>query len=309
METSMIYLRVNAGILLYLILAAISLTLCGADKSMRLLKGHHKHRRNLINKQNPKIIKHFDLNQLDLSNVQPYSVSSPFALPPYESLAPIPLPENNPPFCVYPSPTPTTPTTIPTPTWYQFSPPPSPVFPTQNPPPSPTPIILGPSGSLPTPTPEIVLSPPSQMSGSPEPILNPPIILPGPPRPTMNPPYFEPSPPSPTMFHPPVVYPPPSVLPPPYSVPVMALWCVAKSSVPEPIIQVAMDYACLSGADCSPIQPNGPCFEPNTVFAHASYAFNSLWQRTKAAGGTCAFGGTAILISVDPSEFYQLISD
>ncbi|OIW21114.1 hypothetical protein TanjilG_29770 [Lupinus angustifolius] len=297
----MVYLRVRAGILLYLTLATISLTLCDADKSMRLLKGH-KHRRNLLNKQNTKklkIIKHIDLNPLDSSNIQPYSVSSPFALPPYESLAPIPLPENNPPFCVYPSPTPTTPTSIPTP--------PSPYYYTSPVIPSPTPTILGPSGpsgSLPTPTPQIVLSPPSQMPGSPEPILNPPIIFPGPPGPTMNPPYYEPSPPSPTMFHPPIVYPPPSVPPPPYSVPVMALWCVAKSSVPEPIIQEAMDYACLSGADCSPIQPNGPCFEPNTVFAHASYAFNSLWQRTKAAGGTCAFGGIAVLISVDPSEFY-----
>ncbi|CAN6553766.1 unnamed protein product [Malus baccata var. baccata] len=61
-----------------------------------------------------------------------------------------------------------------------------------------------------------------------------------------------------------------------------------------------MNYACGSGADCASIQPNGSCFMPNTLFAHASYAFNSYWQRTKVAGGTCSFGGTAMLVTVDP---------
>jgi hypothetical protein len=72
--------------------------------------------------------------------------------------------------------------------------------------------------------------------------------------------------------------------------------------VPDPIIQEAMNYACGSGADCDSIQPSGSCFEPNTLFAHASYAFNSYWQRTRVAGGSCSFGGTAILVTVDPSK-------
>ncbi|KAL6198797.1 hypothetical protein ACLB2K_028586 [Fragaria x ananassa] len=62
-----------------------------------------------------------------------------------------------------------------------------------------------------------------------------------------------------------------------------------------------MNYACGSGADCDAIQPNGSCFQPDSLFAHASFAFNSYWQRTKVAGGTCDFGGTAILVTVDPS--------
>ncbi|KAM1122851.1 hypothetical protein FF1_004314 [Malus domestica] len=61
-----------------------------------------------------------------------------------------------------------------------------------------------------------------------------------------------------------------------------------------------MNYACGSGADCASIQPNGSCFMPDTLFAHASYAFNSYWQRIKVAGGTCSFGGTAMLVTVDP---------
>ncbi|KAL4554513.1 hypothetical protein LXL04_039344 [Taraxacum kok-saghyz] len=121
----------------------------------------------------------------------------------------------------------------------------------------------------------------------------------------LSPPTFAfPSPtgiiPAPPLFEPPIVYPPPTQSPPVHS-PGSALWCVAKPSVPDPIIQEAMNYACGSGADCESLQPNGECFKPDTLFAHASYAFNSYWQRTKVAGGTCEFGGSAMLVTVDPS--------
>jgi DNA-directed RNA polymerase II subunit RPB1 len=65
-----------------------------------------------------------------------------------------------------------------------------------------------------------------------------------------------------------------------------------------------MDYACGSGADCDSIQPSGPCFRPDTMIAHASYAFNSYWQRAKSNGATCDFGGTAMLITKDPSKLH-----
>ena len=73
--------------------------------------------------------------------------------------------------------------------------------------------------------------------------------------------------------------------------------------MPDPIIQEAMDYACGSGADCKSIQSNGSCYQPDTLLAHASYAFNSYWQKSKIGGGTCDFGGTAILVTVDPSKW------
>uniref|UniRef100_A0A0R0IMZ3 Uncharacterized protein n=1 Tax=Glycine max TaxID=3847 RepID=A0A0R0IMZ3_SOYBN len=58
METSGV--RKNVGILLlYLTLAAISLTHCDADRSMRLLRGP-KHRRNTTNK-NPKKLKRLSI--------------------------------------------------------------------------------------------------------------------------------------------------------------------------------------------------------------------------------------------------------
>ncbi|XP_027362639.1 glucan endo-1,3-beta-glucosidase 12 [Abrus precatorius] len=91
---------------------------------------------------------------------------------------------------------------------------------------------------------------------------------------------------------------------PPYPqiIPVQKLWCVAKPSVPPETLQQALDYACgEGGADCMEIEPQGNCYNPDTVVAHASYAFNSYWQKHKRNGGTCSFGGTAMLINSDPS--------
>ncbi|XP_065875137.1 glucan endo-1,3-beta-glucosidase 3 [Euphorbia lathyris] len=81
------------------------------------------------------------------------------------------------------------------------------------------------------------------------------------------------------------------------------LWCVAKPSVPAETLQEALDYACgEGGADCAEITtPHGNCFYPDSVFAHSSYAFNSYYQKHKRIGGTCSFGGTAMLITGDPS--------
>ncbi|MED6212691.1 hypothetical protein PIB30_085996 [Stylosanthes scabra] len=80
------------------------------------------------------------------------------------------------------------------------------------------------------------------------------------------------------------------------------LWCVAKPSVPAPKLQQALEYACgEGGADCEEILPMGKCYNPDNVVAHASYAFNSYWQKYKTNGGTCYFGGTAMLVNSDSS--------
>ena len=94
-----------------------------------------------------------------------------------------------------------------------------------------------------------------------------------------------------------------SPTPSPMIIPVQKLWCVAKPHVPEETLQQALDYACGEGAaDCTEILPQGNCYNPDTVVAHASYAFNSYWQKHKRHGGTCSFGGTAMLINSDPSK-------
>ncbi|CAB4274015.1 unnamed protein product [Prunus armeniaca] len=206
----------------------------------------------------------------------PLEVSPPFSFPPFDSLAPLPLPGNVPlsPNCANPP----------------FS---------QNPPQPNTPSSSSsPSSSAPTCSP--IPKPPPANEPTPHP-PGPPTTIPSPPKNPPSPPKPVPGPPA---LAPPVAYPPPSgpTSPPQQKPPQSgAVWCVAKPAVPGPIVQEALDYACGSGADCKSIQPNGSCYKPDTLLSHASYAFNSYWQSTRAAGGTCDFGGTAMIVTVDPS--------
>ncbi|KAK9691222.1 hypothetical protein RND81_09G183800 [Saponaria officinalis] len=81
-----------------------------------------------------------------------------------------------------------------------------------------------------------------------------------------------------------------------------ASWCIASQAADRSALQKALDYACGKGsADCTAIQPGGGCYYPSTLSDHASYAFNSYYQKNPIPS-SCDFGGTAVITSTDPSS-------
>ncbi|KAK9692109.1 hypothetical protein RND81_09G241200 [Saponaria officinalis] len=163
---------------------------------------------------------------------------------------------------------------------------PSTIYPTTTP-------ITNPANFPPyTPTPTVVTIPASNPSSITP--LNPIPTTPTTTIPTTNP----------TTTYPNTNPNPTTTMNPPTQTPITAgqTWCVAQPGAPESSVQSALDYACgIGGADCSTIQEGASCYNPNTLQNHASYAFNSYFQKNPVPT-SCDFGGAAVLVNTNPSS-------
>ena len=81
------------------------------------------------------------------------------------------------------------------------------------------------------------------------------------------------------------------------------VWCIAKPNVDEATLMGIIVYACGEGkVNCAPIQPNGACFKPNTLTAHASFVMNLYYQRNQRNWWTCQFNNSGLVVLIDPSK-------
>ncbi|XP_077232960.1 glucan endo-1,3-beta-glucosidase 2-like isoform X2 [Tasmannia lanceolata] len=80
-------------------------------------------------------------------------------------------------------------------------------------------------------------------------------------------------------------------------------YCVAKDGADSKMLQAAIDWACGPGkVDCSPLLQGQPCYGPDTVPAHATYAFDTYYHQMGMGPGTCYFNGVAAITTTDPSH-------
>ncbi|GFS39527.1 O-Glycosyl hydrolases family 17 protein [Actinidia rufa] len=80
-------------------------------------------------------------------------------------------------------------------------------------------------------------------------------------------------------------------------------YCAAKDGADEKMLQAALDWACGPGkVNCSLLLQGQPCYEPDTVVAHATYAFDTYYHQMGKGPGTCEFNGVAAITTSNPSH-------
>ncbi|PWA51786.1 Glycoside hydrolase, catalytic domain-containing protein [Artemisia annua] len=79
--------------------------------------------------------------------------------------------------------------------------------------------------------------------------------------------------------------------------------CTAKEGADSKMLQAALDWACGPGkVNCSALLQGQPCYEPDNVASHATFAFDSYYHMMGKGDGTCDFNGVAMLTTTDPSH-------
>uniref|UniRef100_M1B9Y9 glucan endo-1,3-beta-D-glucosidase n=1 Tax=Solanum tuberosum TaxID=4113 RepID=M1B9Y9_SOLTU len=86
-------------------------------------------------------------------------------------------------------------------------------------------------------------------------------------------------------------------------------YCVAKEGADTKMLQAGLDWACGTGkVNCAPLMQGGPCYDPDNVAAHATYAFDAYYHMMGKAPGTCDFTGVATITTTNPSHGTCLFS-
>ncbi|KAH7572955.1 hypothetical protein JRO89_XS03G0041700 [Xanthoceras sorbifolium] len=81
------------------------------------------------------------------------------------------------------------------------------------------------------------------------------------------------------------------------------VWCVVAKGVDLMELGRALTYACGEGNEtCAALAPGRECYEPLSVFWHASFAFSSYWAQFQTKGGICYFNGLAQQTTINPSR-------
>lgn len=84
-------------------------------------------------------------------------------------------------------------------------------------------------------------------------------------------------------------------------------YCAAKAGADAEKVQAALDWACGAGkVDCTALTAGQPCFEPDTLAAHATYAFDSYYKQMGKVAGSCDFDGVATITTTTPSNLISL---
>lgn len=83
-------------------------------------------------------------------------------------------------------------------------------------------------------------------------------------------------------------------------------WCVTNKNVGANKLQAGLEYACgVGGVDCGLIQSSSTCYNPNTLEAHPSYAFNNFYQKNAHAVRSCNFNGAAYVVDQPPHKYHK----
>ncbi|CAI9111363.1 OLC1v1011580C2 [Oldenlandia corymbosa var. corymbosa] len=80
-------------------------------------------------------------------------------------------------------------------------------------------------------------------------------------------------------------------------------YCAAKDGADVKLLQAALDWACGPGkVDCSQLAQGQPCYEPDTVAEHATYAFDAYYKMNGKDPEACDFKGVAAITTSNPSH-------